>query len=76
VRTRTDAELEQARAGDVKQRDAALSSGAQILSTDFPFQERAPWTGYAVSFPEGTIARCNPVAKPSNCEAQRLEEPK
>jgi hypothetical protein len=60
----------------VKQRDAALSSGAQILSTDFPFQERAPWTGYAVSFPEGTIARCNPVAKPSNCEAQRLEEPK
>jgi hypothetical protein len=74
VRTRTDAELEQARAGDVKQRDAGLASGAQILSTDFPFEERASWTGYAVSFPEGTIARCNPVAKPSDCDAQRLEK--
>ena len=73
VRTRTDAELEQARAGDVKQRDAALASGAQILSTDFPFQARATWTGYAVSFPEGTTARCNPVAKPTNCAAERLE---
>ncbi len=74
VRTRTDADLEQARAGDVKQRDAALASGAQILSTDFPFEERASWTGYAVSFPEGTIARCNPVAKPSDCNALRLEK--
>jgi len=74
VRTRTDADLEQARAGDVKQRDAALASGAQILSTDFPFEERASWTGYAVSFPEGTIARCNPVAKPSDCAAQRFEK--
>ena len=74
VRTRTDAELEQARSGDVKQRDAALASGAQILSTDFPFEERASWTGYAVRFPEGTIARCNPVAKPPDCAAQRFEK--
>jgi hypothetical protein len=74
VRTRTDADLEQARAGDLKQRDAALASGAQILSTDFPFEERASWTAYAVIFPEGTIARCNPVAKPLDCDAQRLEK--
>ncbi|MGA2266940.1 MAG: phosphatidylinositol-specific phospholipase C1-like protein [Bryobacteraceae bacterium] len=72
VRTRTDAELAEARAGDVTTRDAALASGAQILSTDFPFEERATWTGYAVSFPEGGIARCNPAAKPSNCSAERL----
>ncbi len=73
VRTRTDADLEQARAGDVKQRDAALASGAQILSTDFPFEERASWTGYSVSFAEGTVALCNHVAKPSG-NAQRLEK--
>ncbi len=73
VRTRTDADLEQARAGDVKQRDTALASGAQFLSTDFPFEERAKWTGYSVSFPEGTIARCNPVLKPAGCVASKLE---
>jgi Phosphoinositide phospholipase C, Ca2+-dependent len=73
VRTRTDADLVQARAGDVRQRDAALASGAQLLSTDFPFEERASWSGFAVSFPEGAIARCNPVLKPANCTAQRLE---
>jgi hypothetical protein len=61
VRTRTDADLVQARSGDVTQRDAALASGAQLLSTDFPFNERARWTGYSVRFPEGGIARCDPA---------------
>jgi len=73
VRTRTDAELVQARAGDVTQRDAALASGAQLLSSDFAFEERASWTGYHVSFPEGTIARCNPVLKPVGCDARKLD---
>ena len=73
VRTRTDADLEQARSGDVTQRDAALASGAQILSTDFPFQERATWTGYSVSFPEGGNVRCNPVAKAPGCTTKRVE---
>jgi hypothetical protein len=73
VRTRTDNDLIQPRTGDVGQRDAALASGAQILSTDFPFEERASWSGFAVTFPEGAIARCNPVSKPSNCVAQRLD---
>jgi hypothetical protein len=73
VRTRTDADLVQARSGDVTQRDAALTSGAQFLSSDFAFEERASWTGYHVSFPEGTVARCNPVLKPVHCEARGLE---
>jgi len=67
VRTRTDADLVQARANDVTQRDAALASGAQMLSTDFPFNERASWTGYSVRFPNGGIVRCNPVLKPGTC---------
>lgn len=73
VRTRTDDELEQPRTGDVRQRNAALASGAQILSTDFPFEERASWTGYSVSFPERTVARCDPVLNPPHCAAARLE---
>jgi len=46
VRTRTDEETVQGRSGDVKQRDAAMASGAQILSTDYPFDEKASWSGY------------------------------
>ena len=75
VRTRTDNDLIQPRTGDVRQRDGALASGAQILSTDFPFEERATWSGFAVSFPGGVIARCNPILKPPSCESRRLEHP-
>jgi hypothetical protein len=42
-------------------RDAALASGAQILSSDYYFNEKASWTGYSVNFPNGEIARCNPL---------------
>ncbi len=64
IRTRTDADTVQARSGDTKMRDAALSSGAQILSTDYYFNEKAKWSGFSVSFPKGQIARCNPVLLP------------
>jgi hypothetical protein len=68
VRTRTDADTVQARSGDTKQRDAAFASGAQILSTDYPFDEKASWSGFSVGFPKGEIARCNPVLNlPSSC---------
>jgi hypothetical protein len=76
VRSRTDNDLIQPRTGDVRQRDAALASGAQILSTDFPFEERASWSGFAVSFPEGAIARCNPILKPAGCDPHSLTEPR
>lgn len=72
VRTRTDADTVQGRSGDVTQRDAALASGAQLLSSDYAFEERSRWTGYHVTFPEGTIARCNPVLKPAHCDAREL----
>ena len=76
VRTRTDNDLIQPRTGDVRQRDAALASGAQILSTDFPFEERASWSGFAVSFPGGGIARCNPILKPAGCDPRSVAEPR
>jgi hypothetical protein len=70
VRTRTDADTVQARSGDTKMRNAALASGAQILSSDYSFSEKAKWTGYSVNFPSGTITRCNPVLAP-DCGAIR-----
>jgi hypothetical protein len=73
VRTRTDEGTEQARTNDRTRLDRALSSGAQILSTDYPPSEPSQWTGYVVSFPGGVIARCNPVNKPAGCVDSLLE---
>ncbi|HLJ88783.1 MAG TPA: phosphatidylinositol-specific phospholipase C1-like protein [Candidatus Angelobacter sp.] len=72
VRTRTDADLVQARKNDTSTREAAMASGAQMLSTDFPFSDKAD-TGYAVDFPQSLIARCNPVSAPSGCKSELLE---
>jgi hypothetical protein len=73
VRTRTDADTVQGRSGDVKQRDAAMASGAQILSTDYPFDDKASWSGYSVSFPKGEIARCNPLFNSPDCGSLRSQ---
>ena len=67
VRTRTDADTKEARTDDTARRDVALASGAQLLSTDYPSAEPSPWTGYSVSFPDGAVARCNPVNGPPSC---------
>lgn len=73
VRTRTDESTEQARTNDTTRRDLALSSGAQILSTDYPSSEPSPWTNYSVGLPGGLVARCNPVNKPTGCVDSLLE---
>jgi hypothetical protein len=73
VRTRTDESTEQARTNDTTRRDLALSSGAQMLSTDYPSSEPSPWTKYSVGLPDGLVARCNPVNKPAGCVDGLLE---
>jgi hypothetical protein len=73
VRTRADADTIQARLGDTTQRDAALASGAQFVSTDYPEPDPRFGTGYEVSFPGDTPARCNPVTAPPGCSAEWLE---
>jgi len=63
VRTRADAGL----VGDAVTRDAALASGAQIVSSDF-FTTRARRTdGYEVTFGTDEEVRCNPVTAPKAC---------
>jgi hypothetical protein len=70
VRTRADSGGVEARANDTTRRDAALASGAHIVSTDFP----APVEGldYWVEIPGGMPARCNPVSAPSECTAEAV----
>jgi hypothetical protein len=72
VRTRTDADTKEARTGETTRRDAALVSGAQLLSTDYPASEPSQWTQYSVSLPNGAVARCNPVNAPVACSNAAL----
>jgi hypothetical protein len=64
VRTRADADGRETK-------DAALASGAQIISTDYYFSKKMS-SGYSVDF-GGGIARCNPM-KAKACKAKDLTE--
>ncbi|MFO0011941.1 MAG: phosphatidylinositol-specific phospholipase C1-like protein [Planctomycetota bacterium] len=63
VRTRADADTRQARSGDTKMRDAAMASGAQFISTDYPVRDDR-FTDYQVQWPDRAVYRRNPVALP------------
>lgn len=75
VRTRADADTRQARTGDTTMRDAALASGAQWVSTDYPAPGMSARFGttYVVELPGGVAVRCNPVSAPRWCPKARLE---
>jgi hypothetical protein len=69
VRTMTDPGPQGVRAKDTRRAQSALDSGAQILSTDYPFSWDPEGYGYNVKFPDGAIARCNPVTWSAPCPA-------
>jgi hypothetical protein len=73
IRTRTDDGTEEARTNDHTRANLALSSGAQMLSTDYPAAEPSKWTGFFVALPQGLVARCNPVTAPKSCVDSLLE---
>ena len=75
VRTRSDVPLEQARTGDTTMLEAALRSGAQLISTDFPVVGMTARYGsdYVARLPGGGVARCNPVNSPVDCADEQLE---
>jgi len=75
VRTRTDSDTVEARANDTTARDAALSSGAQWISTDYPVPDPQVGTDYRVTIPGGMPARCNPINAPSSCLPLDIENP-
>jgi hypothetical protein len=73
VRTRADADTEQARTGDTTMREAALASGAQWVSTDYVDPDPKMGTDYSVRFANGTTVRCNPISAPPSCTAPDIE---
>ena len=66
VRTMVDGGVQAVRSGDMKRLDAGIASGAQILSTDYPFDWKAEGSGYHVTL-GGEKIRCNPVNAPQPC---------
>lgn len=72
VRTRADIDTVEARTADTTRLDAALASGAQFVSTDYPVPGRA-FTDYVAKIPDGRPARCNPINTGPRCRNDRLE---
>ncbi len=73
VRTRADADPAVARTNDRTRLNAALASGAQIVSTDFPWPIAN--SEYFVEIPGGMPVRCSPTVAPETCTNAALENP-
>ncbi len=61
VRTRADANTTEARTADYARLEAAVTSGAHFISTDYEVPDPRFGTGYLVRLPGGVMMRCNPV---------------
>jgi Phosphoinositide phospholipase C, Ca2+-dependent len=70
IRTRADADTQEARSGDITRREAAFATGAQFVSTDYQDPDVRFKTGYSVSLPGGGATRCNPVDAPKGCDSK------
>ncbi len=73
VRTRADADTWAARTNDIAQRSAALTSGAQYVSTDYLWADPRFPGGYTVRLTGGDVAVCNPVRAAGHCGGLALE---
>lgn len=62
VRTRADAGTREMRANDRTRFEAAMKSGAQVITTDYPTPDDRHNAQYRVVFEDGTYARVNPVS--------------
>jgi hypothetical protein len=73
VRTLADAEGVEARDGDLKRAETAFRSGATVVATDYPVPDPAVNAKFRVTIPGATVARCNPVTAPRDCNDADLE---
>lgn len=62
VRTRADAGTHEMRSNDHSRFEAAMASGAQVITTDYPTPDTRHNEEYRVMFNDGTYARVNPVS--------------
>jgi hypothetical protein len=72
VRTRADADTEQARNDDYTLQEAAFASGGQFVSTDYVVPNPDFGTEYQAAVPGGHVARCNPISAPPECDSDLI----
>jgi hypothetical protein len=60
VRTRSDADTREARMGDKSRFEAAVRSGAQVITTDYYLKSLSPNKDFEIGF-DGKYSQCNPV---------------
>ncbi len=75
VRTRADADTQEARANNHHDEIVALRGGAQLVSTDYEQPDPKLGNGYVTKIPGGTPARCDPVTAPPDCKPTDVEDP-
>lgn len=66
VRTRADADTKEAVTLDYTRFEAAKSSGAQYISTDYYYQT-LEHPKFKIQFEDGSYARCNPLLAAEDC---------
>ncbi len=67
IRTRSDADTKEARTGDKGRFEAAIRSGAQVITTDYYLKSLSPNKDFEIVF-DGKYSQCNPVLVKSKCE--------
>jgi calcium-dependent phosphoinositide phospholipase C len=75
VRTRSDLPLSTVTSGDTAMLEAALTSGAHVISTDFPEVGMSARynSDFVARMPDGGTVRCNPVSARRSCHDDHLE---
>lgn len=66
VRTRSDSDTREAQTGNKSRFEAAIRSGAQVISTDYYQKELSPNKDFEITF-NGKYSQCNPVLIKSVC---------
>lgn len=66
IRTRSDADTREARIGDKSRFEAAIRSGAQVITTDYYLKSLSPNGDFEITF-GGKYGQCNPVLINSGC---------
>lgn len=72
VRTRADADTREARMNDYERFNAAMASGAQIISTDYYLPDKRLDNNYHIKLPGDVMSHYNPVLLPDSIPAKSL----
>jgi hypothetical protein len=76
IRSRADEPIQMLLRNETDMREAALASGAHVVSTDWPAVGMSARynSDYVVKLPGSRTARCNPVNAPDACNDAVLED--